>query len=200
MRIVGLTGGIGTGKSTVARILAERGVAIVDADQVARVVVEPGSEALAAIVAAFGSGVLQPDGSLDRAAMRSWISRDPTARHTLEQITHPAIRARIAAELSRLAQAGEVVAVVEAALMVETGSHHLYPELIVVTTGPAQQLQRVRARDGVSAEEASALISTQLPLADKEAVATYIIRNEGSLEALEAQTLAVLERLRSPAP
>lgn len=200
MKLVGLTGGIGTGKSTVAQILAEQGVAIVDADQVARAIVQPGTEALAQIVEAFGAGVLQPDGALDRAAMRQRISHDPQARRTLEQITHPAIAAAIAARLAALAEAGEEVAVVEAALMVETGSYRLYPELIVVTTSAQLQLQRVLARDDASPQDASALIAAQLPLQDKEAVATYVIRNEGSLEALREQTLAVLARIRSPAP
>lgn len=200
MKVVGLTGGIGTGKSTVAAILAEQGVAVLDADQVARQIVEPGTEALAQIVEAFGAQILQPDGSLDRAAMRQKISHDREAKQTLEQITHPAIGAAIVRSLAQLAADGAPLAVVEAALMVETGSYRRYPELIVVTTSEALQLQRVLARDGVRDEDARALIASQMPMADKEAVATYVIHNEGTLASLRDETLAVLARIRSPAP
>ncbi len=200
MKVVGLTGGIGTGKSTVAAILAEQGVAVLDADQVARRIVEPGTEALAQIVEAFGAQILQPDGSLDRAAMRQKISHDREAKQALERITHPAIGAAIVQSLAQLAADGASLAVVEAALMVETGSYRRYPELIVVTTSEALQLQRVLARDGVRDEDARALIASQMPMADKEAVATYVIRNEGTLESLRDETLAVLDRIRSPAP
>lgn len=191
MIVVGLTGGIATGKSTVARMLAADGVPVIDADQVARDVVAPGQPALAAIVAAFGSGVVQPDGSLDRAHMRRRIIQDADARRTLESITHPAIRAAIATRLGELRSEGHPAAVVEAALLVETGSHKQYPELIVVTCDPATQLDRVMARDGVTEAEARALISTQLPLAAKEAVATHLLRNDGTTEALHGETRRV---------
>lgn len=183
MRIVGLTGGIATGKSTVGTILAERGVPVVDADQVARAIVEPGTPGLRAIVEAFGPEVLDGD-RLDRARMRARIARDPTARKTLEGITHPAIRLAIAESMVALAEAGHEAAVVEAALLVETGGHVLYPQLIVVSCHPDTQLARVMARDGMTEEGARALIATQMPLSEKEAYATVVIRNEGSREEL----------------
>lgn len=186
MNVIGLTGGIATGKSTVARMLRERhGVPVIDLDVVAREIVAPGQPALQAIAEAFGPSVLQGDGSLDRRALRHLISEDEDARRTLEEITHPAIRLAAAERLAGLAASGATAAVVEAALLVETGSYQVYPVLIVVSCHPGVQLQRLVARDDMTPDQARLLINTQLPMADKEAVATYVIRNEGSIEALE---------------
>jgi dephospho-CoA kinase len=179
MRLIGLTGGIATGKSTVARMLAARGAEVIDADQVAREVVAPGTPGLARIAAAFGPGALLADGGLDRAGMRARIAADPAARATLEGITHPLIAGAIAARIAALADARVVV--VEAALMVETGSYRMYPDLLVVTTDPAIQRARLLARDGAGAD---ALIASQLPLAEKERRATWVIRNDGDAGAL----------------
>jgi len=189
--LVGLTGGIATGKSTVARILQGMGVPVVDADQVAREVVAQGEPALEEVVDAFGPSVLSPDGTLDRAALRKRIVRDPVARRRLEAITHPPIRARIADRARELAGRGHEHVVVEAALLVETGSYREYPILVVVTASPDVQVARLVARDGVTDREARATLQTQLPLADKEAVATHVIRNDGDHEALEAQVRRV---------
>lgn len=188
MRVVGLTGGIATGKSTVARILRDLGVPVVDADQVAREVVQPGQPALARIVEAFGPDVLDSTGQLDRATLRQRVTHDAEARRALESITHPAIRERMAERLVALAQRGEPAAVVEAALLVETGSYRQYPALIVVTCDPELQLRRLMARDATSEADARAIIAAQLPLADKEAVATHVIRNDGDVSALRRQT------------
>ena len=191
MLVVGLTGGIASGKSTVGRILAGMGVPVIDADRVARDVVEPGTPALAEVVEAFGPAVLDADGRLDRAAMRRRIASDPDARRTLEAITHPAIREAIGARLLALARQGSAAAVVEAALLVETGSYRMYPALVVVSADPEVQVRRVMARDGVSEADARALVAAQLPMADKERVATHVIRNDGDLAALEARTREV---------
>jgi len=196
VKVVGLTGGIATGKSTVGRMMAARGVPVVDADQVARQVVEPGQPALAALVEAMGADILDDAGRLNRSAMRARISRDPQAKRMLESITHPAILAQVASEVARHAAGGADVVVVEAALMVETGSYRGYAALVVVTCSAELQLQRVMQRDGMSEADARALIATQLPLADKEAVATHLVRNEGSLEALEAQVDGLMSTLR----
>jgi dephospho-CoA kinase len=194
MRVVGLTGGIGTGKSTVGERLRARGVPVLDADQVARAVVAPGEPALAEIAAAFGPDALDDHGGLNRAAMRARIARDPAARRTLEAITHPRIQAETARWLAAQADAGHTVAVVEAALLVETGSYRLYPELVVVSCAPEVQVARVMARDGQTEAQARALLGAQLPLADKEAVATVILRNDGDRAALESQVDALLQR------
>lgn len=193
MKVVGLTGGIGTGKSTVARLLRARGLPVLDADQAARDVVAPGEPALAAIVARFGAEVLAANGALDRAVLRARIAHDPDARAALEAITHPAIFARLEAQLGELAQAGHPVAVVEAALMVETGSWRRYDAVLVVSCDPDTQLRRVLARDATSEADARALIAAQLPLSEKEAVATAVVWNVGSVEALEAAVDAAWE-------
>jgi dephospho-CoA kinase len=192
MQVIGLTGGIGTGKSSVANVLRTLGVPVVDADQVARDVMQPSSPTLAALVAAFSpEPILDEAGALDRAGMRSRIISDPAAKATLDRITHPAIRAAILGHVTRLKGLGNSHAVVEAALMVETGSYRLYAELIVVTCAPQTQLARVVARDATSEEAARGLIARQLPLIDKEAVATHLIRNDGTLEQLARATEAV---------
>ena len=189
MKVIGLTGGIATGKSTVARLLRdELGVPIVDADLVAREVVSPGSAGLQAIVDRFGPEMLLGDGGLDRARLRACIVADSAARKDLEAITHPAIAASIATWLEDQRTKGVTAAVVEAALMVETGSYRRYDALLVVTCRPETQLDRLIHRDGHTEAEARALIATQLPLAAKEAVATALIRNDGTAEDLRRAT------------
>jgi dephospho-CoA kinase len=190
VRVIGLTGGVATGKSTVARLLRERGVPVVDADAAARAVLEPGQPALADVVRAFGPSVLGADGRLDRPAMRARIIADPATRRTLEAITHPAIAARVRAELASLAADGHALAFVEAALMVETGSYRLYDAVWVVTCAPATQLARLMTRDGADEAGARGLIAAQLPLAAKEAVAEVLLRNDGS----EADLTVAVER------
>jgi dephospho-CoA kinase len=191
VQVVGLTGGIACGKSAVARILRGQGVPVIDADQVAREVVAPGTPGLARVVERFGREVLGPDGGLDRAAMRDRITSDPDARAALEGITHPEIRRVIGERLVALAAEGRRAVVVEAALLVETGSYRMYPRLIVVSCDPAVQLARIVARDQVTQDQARAIVATQLPLAEKERVATHVIRNDGTLAELEARTLEV---------
>lgn len=186
MRVVGLTGGIATGKSTVAQLIRDRGVPVLDADQAARTIVQPGQPALKALADAFGEHILQADGQLDRKALRQRIAVDPDARKVVNGITHPAIHALLAEQLASLAAQGEPVALVEAALMVETGSYRTYAALVVVSCAPETQLRRVLARDDTDEATARGLLAAQLPLADKEAVADVVIRNDGSLQELEA--------------
>ena len=195
MKTVGLTGGIATGKSTAARILRELGASVIDADQVSRDVTAPGSPGLAAVVEAFGDAMISADGSLDRKALGAVVMADPAARKRLEGITHPRIIAAMMERLRDLAMAGEPAAVVEAALMVETGSWRNYSELWVVTCDPETQRQRLMARNAHSREAAERWIGSQLPLADKEAVATRVFRNDGSLEDLRAAVTAAWAEL-----
>jgi dephospho-CoA kinase len=197
VKVVGLTGGIATGKSTVGRLLRERGVPVIDADQVARDVVAVGSPGLSKVVERFGREVLLPDGALDRGKLRAIVVRDAEARKDLEAITHPAIREAIGTRLADLAASGVPVAVVEAALMVETGSYRLYDALVVVSCAPETQLRRLVERDGHPEPEARAMIATQLPMAEKEKVATVVIRNDGDLDALRAQLDGAWDRISS---
>ncbi len=193
MLAIGLTGGIATGKSTAAAALRALGVLVVDADQVARQVVAVGSEGLAAVVARFGERVLLPDGALDRKGLGRLVVADAAARKELEGITHPRIRAAIAAQRDAAATAGEPVLVVEAALLVETGSWQHYDELWVVSCRPELQLARLMAREGLAEEQARAWLATQLPLADKEAVATRVIRNDADVAALRSAVAHALQ-------
>lgn len=199
--LVGLTGGIATGKSTVTGMLASPSVRVVDADALAREVVEPGTPAHARIVAEFGKGMLQPDGRLDRARLGEIVFPDPDRRKRLEAITHPAIRARfeqIMADLER--QGFDGILIWDAALLVESGGHNKMDKVVVVTTDPATQLARLMARDGSTEEAARARTASQMPLAVKARVADYVIDNSGSREETEARVRevyrALLEDLR----
>lgn len=185
MRVYGLTGGIGSGKSTVARLLGARGAAIIDADKVAREVVEPGTEGLARVVAAFGSGVLGQDGKLDRKAVGARVFSDETLRRELNGILHPLIAAETARRIQALAATDVEVAVYEAALLVESGGWRAFDGLVVVESSIALQEQRVVARDGVSAEEAQRRILAQTSNSERRAAASVVIVNDGTLATLE---------------
>lgn len=196
MKTVGLTGGIACGKSTVAQVLREDlHVTVIDADQVARDITALGSVGLAWITEAFGSDVLTSDGVLDRKKLGSLVMQRPERRKQLEAITHPLIREEISSRLNALEAAGAAVAVVEAALMVETGSAQLYDHLIVVSASRAAQLARLKSRNGFDGEEAERWVDSQMPMAEKEAAATVVIHNEGSLLALRTATLAAWGQL-----
>ena len=197
---VGLTGGIATGKSTVALLVREAGIPVIDADVVARDLLSPGAPLLQVLAEAFGRDILTDDGALDRARLRQRISHDPEARERLNALTHPAIRAEMAQRITREARAQHEaspsrvpVVFVEAALLVETGSYTQYAHLWVVSCSADIQLRRVIARDGSTEEDARALIAAQMPQAAKEAVATRVIRNDGGLEALRSEVLSALE-------
>jgi dephospho-CoA kinase len=198
--IVGLTGGIGSGKSAVARMFAELGVPVVDADRVARDVVQRGSDGLAEVVAAFGSDVVGANGELDRKKLADRVFGDEPARKKLEGILHPRIALRSMELLGALSNAGHPYAIYEAALLVENGSYRTMNALVVVTASPSTQIERVRARDGLGEDAARARIAAQLSLEEKVRVADYVIENDGSLEATRARTeevhRALLARFR----
>lgn len=194
--VVGLTGGIGSGKSTVARHFAgELGVPVVDADQVAREVVEPGTPGLAAVLEALGDDLVDADGRLDRAALGQRVFADPAKRKTLESILHPRIAARSMERFAALAAEGHAYVLYEAALLVETKRHDTFAALVVVAVDPDTQLARVMGRDELSKEEAQARIDAQLPLSEKVAVADYVIDNSGTLEQTQARVREVHEAL-----
>jgi dephospho-CoA kinase len=188
---VGLTGGIASGKSTVGRFFRALGVAVVDADELARDVVAPGSDGLAEIVRAFGAEVLAVDGTLDRKRLGAIVFGDAEARRTLERITHPRIGVLSMQRLAARAAAGDTYAVYEAALLVENGTHRMMNALVVVAASKETQLARVMSRDGLGAEEARARIAAQLPLAKKIEVADHVIWNDADLDTLRERTEAV---------
>ncbi|MCU0693847.1 MAG: dephospho-CoA kinase [Polyangiaceae bacterium] len=192
LHLFGLTGGIATGKSTVARFLAARGVTVLDADTFAREVVAPGTEGLAEVVAAFGPAVLAPNGSLDRRALAAVVFRDTARRRVLESITHPRIRAATLRRARELAAQGTELAAYEAALLVENGLANAFRPLVVATVTPADQLARLQARDGFSAQQALARVEAQMPLAQKEAAADHVIDTTPPLADVSRRTDEVL--------
>jgi dephospho-CoA kinase len=195
VRLFGLTGNIGAGKSTVARLLTKRGVPVIDADRLARDVVEPGQPALAEIAVRFGAGVLRADGSLDRKALGALVFADAGERAALNAIVHPRIAQASAAQIAAFAEAGERTAVYEAALIVENGLDRGLAGLIVVTAPEELQLARLRLRDGLSEAEARARLAAQLPASEKVKRATFVIENRGTTSDLEAQVAKLLPLL-----
>jgi dephospho-CoA kinase len=194
--LVGLTGGIATGKSTVTAMLASPSVRVVDADALAREVVEPGTPALAQIVAEFGREVLQAEGRLDRARLGEIVFPDPVKRKRLEAITHPAIRARFEKIMADLERAGwDGILIWDAALLVESGGNKKMDRLVVVTTDAATQLRRLMGRDGVSEEAARVRTASQMPLAVKARYADYVIDNSGTPQQTEARVREVYRAL-----
>ncbi len=187
MVVVGLTGGIACGKSAVAAAMAARGVPVVDADRGAREVVAPGTEGLAAVVAAFGDDVLADDGSLDRKRLGAVVFGDAARRSALEKILHPRIAAWSAGRFADLDTEGHPFGLYEAALLVENGAWKMFDALVVVSASPDVQRARIVARDGLTEAEAQARIDAQWPLAEKRAVATWVVENDGDRAALEAQ-------------
>lgn len=194
MKIIGLTGGIATGKTTVARFLEELGAVVIDADQLARDVVAPGSPTLGMVVELFGSAVLAPDGSLDRQAVRELVFGDPLKRKQLEAIMHPAIKVVSEQRLAAARARGAVVAVYMAPLLIEAGATDRVDEIWVVTLRPEVQLERLMARDNCSREQAGQIIAAQMPLAEKEGYGVVVIDNSDSLETTREQVRAAWQK------
>ncbi|MBK7071839.1 MAG: dephospho-CoA kinase [Myxococcales bacterium] len=184
VKVVGLTGGIASGKSTVATLLRERGAAIVDADLLAREVVARGQPALGELVVRFGPAILTADGALDRKALGARVFADPAARADLNRITHPRIAAAAQAAIAAHAAAGVPVVFYEAALLIENGLHRGLDGTIVVSVDPATQAARLAARDNLPPDAVEGRLAAQLPLADKLAVATWVVDNSGDRAAL----------------
>lgn len=201
--LVGLTGGLATGKSTVSDLLRALGCVVLDADALAREVVEPGQPALAAVAREFGPEVLGPDGRLDRKRLGALVFADPERRRRLEALTHPAIRERYLARLAELeAQGFEGIVVWDAPVMIEAGGYRHVDRLVVVVTDEVTQRARARGRDGDPAD-AERKIANQMPLAEKARLADYVIDNSGDRAATEARTrevhAALLAELRARA-
>jgi dephospho-CoA kinase len=190
MRVLGLTGGIGSGKSLVARIFNELGADVIDADQLARDVVEPGQPALREIAEAFGPEVLLPNGRLNRSRLGTIIFADVAARARLNAITHPAIRQRMTQEVAAR-QERQGVVILDIPLLYENARLDLVEAVIVVWVDRATQLRRLTERDGFSVEEARRRIDTQMSLDEKRKRADHLIDNSGSPEATQRQVEAV---------
>jgi len=197
VKLVGLTGGIASGKSTVAKILKQHGAAIVNADELAREVVEPDRPAWQEIVALFGAAVLQPDRALDRQKLRQIIFDDPTARKKLEAIIHPQVRALAEERIREHAAAGYAVVVYEVPLLFEGNLQEWLRPVILVACDLGAQRERLQSRDKLSAAQAQKHIDAQMSLEEKRRLADYVIENNGTLEDLERNVEAVLEKIKA---
>lgn len=192
--IIGLTGSIASGKSTVSKMLKELGYPIVDADQVARQVVEPGSETLAEIEEAFGNDVILPDGGMDRKRVGDIIFNDPASRKRLNDIIHPAIREEMMRQRTAFLEAGHGTVIMDIPLLFESRLLHFADKILVVSVTEENQLERLMERNGLSEKEARARIASQLPMSVKEEGADAVIYNNGTIEETKWQLNRILEQ------
>ena len=190
--IIGLTGSIASGKSTVAKMMSELGLPIVDADIVARVVVEPGTETLKMIVQKFGDDILLEDGNLNRAKLGDIIFHEPAKRKILNDIMHPAIRAEMIRQRDVYLAAGEKHVVMDIPLLFESKLQHFVERILVVSVKEEVQLRRLMERNDLSKEDALARIRSQLPVSEKEKGAHAVIYNNEKLEQTEEQLKKIL--------
>ncbi len=189
---VGLTGGIASGKTTVAKLLAELGAFVIDADQLAHSLMEPGAAAYDRVVARFGARILDEHGRIVRARLAERVFHDVDSRRDLNAIVHPEVMSEAHRRMAAWAQPGRVsIAVFDAALLVETGLYREFHRLIVTRCSREMQLRRLLVRDGLSGEEAEARIDSQAPLADKLAVADYVVDTDGTLRETRKQVAGV---------
>jgi dephospho-CoA kinase len=199
LNVFGLTGGIGSGKSTAAALFRERGVPVVDADELAREAVAVGSAGLAEVVSAFGPQIRAADGNLDRKQLGALVFADPEARKRLNAITHPIVRRLSQERFATLDSQGVTLAGYDVPLLFEVGLDAVLRPIVVVVAREATQLERILARDGISEEAARERMAAQLPLAEKQKRADYVLYNNGTPEALGAQVDALLDKLRAEA-
>jgi dephospho-CoA kinase len=193
-RVFALTGGIACGKSTVSRVFSEAGIPVVDADRIAREVVAPGTRGLQQIIAEFGD-VLHPDGTIDRPKLGSAILLNPEKWERLHEIMFPLIAAR-STELMQSHLAKHDLVCYDAPTLIEVGMHNRFRPLVVVIAPEYAQLQRLIKRDGFTAEEARARVSSQIPLKDKAKLADFVIENDQTFEELKTRSLNVLAKIR----
>lgn len=201
MIVVGLTGGIASGKTTVAEALRREGAAIIDTDEIAREVTAPGSPALDEIVEAFGRDMVSSGGTLDRRRLGSLVFCQAQARRRLEEITHPRIRAEMIRRLDELRRQPQppAVAVVVIPLLYESGSERDVDVVVVVTAPPEEQVRRLMTRDGLSRDEAQARVSAQMPTQEKAQRADFVIDASGSIEETQSEAAKLWRRLAGSA-
>jgi dephospho-CoA kinase len=197
LRVFGLTGGIGSGKSTVAALLRERGVPVVDADELSRQAVAPGSEGLSQVLAELGHDLVGPDGALDRKRVGTLVFGDESARKRLNAITHPIVRRLSQERFAALEQGGALLAAYDVPLLFEVGLDAVLRPVVLVAASESTQLSRILERDGLAEADARARIAAQLPLATKRQRADYVLENDGTRAELAAQVDALLPLLRA---
>jgi dephospho-CoA kinase len=197
MLIVGLTGGVASGKTAVSQILREEGAYLIDADQIARELVQPHTPTWNELIRVFGKEILQEDGSIHRKRLAAKVFPDPEQRNLLNRILHPRIKAEMNRRVKEIGQKDpNAIVVIDAALIVELGDHREMDKVIVVTSTKEQQIERLRDRDGTNQDEAQRIFSSQMPLEEKMKVADFIIRNEGSFEETKRRVKEVFQELK----
>jgi dephospho-CoA kinase len=197
MLIVGLTGGVASGKSVVSQVWKEEGACLIDADRIARELVQPRTPAWKALVKAFGKEILQKDGSIHRKKLANRVFSNPVERDLLNRILHPRIKREIARRIKRIGQKGpKAIVVIDAALLVETGYYRDVDEVVVVTSTKKQQMERLKRREQMDRETAQGIIDSQISGEERIRVADIIIRNEGSLKEIEKKAKGVLQKLK----
>ena len=197
MLIVGLTGGVASGKTGVSQILREEGAYLIDADQIARELVQPHTPTWNELIKVFGKEILQEDGSIHRKRLAAKVFSDPEQRNLLNQILHPRIKAEMNKGVKEIGQKDpDAIVVIDAALLIELGDHREMDKVIVVTSTEKQQIERLKKRDGVDQEEAQKILSSQMPLEEKMKVADFVIRNEGSFEETRRRVKEVFQELK----
>ncbi len=200
MLIVGLTGGIASGKSLVERVFKDLGAHIIDADRIVRELLEPGLPAWKEVSEHFGSTILMPDTCIDRRKLGEIVFSDPEKRAWLNQCLHPRVFEVYTVQVKRLgARAPDAIIVFDAALLIETGFYKKMDKTVLVYAHPDQQLARLIKRDGFSREQALARLESQMPLSDKRGYADYIIENTGTRQETERQARAVFSQLKDEA-
>jgi len=197
MLIVGLTGGVASGKTAASQVLKEEGAYIIDADQIARELVQPQKPAWNELIKAFGKDILQEDGSIHRKKLAEKVFADPKQRKRLNQILHPRIKEEMGRRTKEIGQKDpEAIVVIDAPLLVELGDHYEMDKLIVVTSTQTQQIERLKERDGIGPEAALKILSSQMSLGEKVKLADFIIGNEGSLEETKKRAREVFKELK----
>jgi len=197
MLVVGLTGGVASGKSTVSKVLKEEGAYLIDADQIARELVQLHTPAWHELIKAFGKKILQKDGSIDRKRLAAIVFSDRKERNRLNQLLHPRIQEEIEGRLTRIRQTDPgAVVVVDAALLVETGQYRQMDQVVVVRALEGQQIERLEKRDGMSRSEARRIVASQMTLKEKLKRADRVISNEGPIEQTRAETRALFQQLK----
>jgi dephospho-CoA kinase len=200
MLIVGLTGGVASGKTAVSQILKEEGAYIINADQIARELVLPHKPAWSELIRAFGQEILQEDGSIQRKKLADKVFADPKQRKLLNQILHPRIKEEMDRRAKEIGEKDpEAIVVIDAPLIIELGDHREMDKLIVVTSTQPQQIERLKDRDGTNPEEALRIVSSQMPLKEKLNFADYVIRNEGSMEEMKKRAKEIFQELKKVA-
>jgi dephospho-CoA kinase len=197
MLIVGLTGGVASGKTAISQILKEEGAYLIDADQIARELVQPHTATWNELIKVFGKEILQEDGSIHRKRLAAKVFSDPEQRNLLNQILHPRIKAEMNKGVKEIGQKDrDAIVVIDAALLIELGDHREMDKVIVVTSTEKQQIERLKKRDGVDQEEAQRILFSQMPLEEKLKVADFVIQNEGSFEETRRRVKEIFQELK----